>query len=99
MGQDVKFDVPKFDGKFEGDGFMDWLCRVIIIFSYKRFENLKSVMLIEAKLTKVAVAETESQKWWKERYFVNVGVDCGLTIAGFYYVCFSFSDGSINGFY
>jgi glucose-induced degradation protein 4 len=23
---------------------------------------------------------------WKEQYFVNVGVDCGLTIAGFYYV-------------
>ncbi|WOL04730.1 hypothetical protein Cni_G13452 [Canna indica] len=36
---------------------------------------------------------------WKEQYFVNVGIDCGLTIAGFYYVCFSFSDGSINGFY
>ncbi|KAK2657820.1 hypothetical protein Ddye_010872 [Dipteronia dyeriana] len=25
--------------------------------------------------------------------------DCGLTIAGFYYVCFSCIDGSINGFY
>ncbi|KAL9264867.1 Glucose-induced degradation protein 4-like protein [Drosera capensis] len=36
---------------------------------------------------------------WKEQYFVNVGADCGLTIAGFYYVCFSCSDGSINGFY
>uniref|UniRef100_A0A7N0VEA7 Glucose-induced degradation protein 4 homolog n=1 Tax=Kalanchoe fedtschenkoi TaxID=63787 RepID=A0A7N0VEA7_KALFE len=36
---------------------------------------------------------------WKEQYFVNVGYDCGLTIAGFYYVCFSCSDGSINGFY
>lgn len=36
---------------------------------------------------------------WKEQYFVNVGTDCGLTIAGFYYVCFSCSDGSINGYY
>lgn len=36
---------------------------------------------------------------WKEQYFVNVGTDCGLTIAGFYYVCFSCTDGSINGFY
>ncbi|MQL79261.1 hypothetical protein Taro_011690 [Colocasia esculenta] len=36
---------------------------------------------------------------WKEQYFVNVSVDCGLTIAGFYYVCFSCIDGSINGFY
>lgn len=30
---------------------------------------------------------------------MNVGTDCGLTIAGFYYVCFSCSDGSVNGFY
>ncbi|CAN0906797.1 Putative cyclin-D7-1 [Linum grandiflorum] len=36
---------------------------------------------------------------WKEQYFVNVGTDCGLTIAGFYYVCFSCADGSIHGFY
>lgn len=36
---------------------------------------------------------------WKEQYFVNVGKDCGLTIAGFYYVCFSCQDGSINGYY
>ncbi|GJT21477.1 inter-alpha-trypsin inhibitor heavy chain-related protein [Tanacetum coccineum] len=36
---------------------------------------------------------------WKEQYFVNVGSDCGLIIAGFYYVCFSFVDGSINGYY
>ncbi|KAL9256346.1 Glucose-induced degradation protein 4-like protein, partial [Drosera capensis] len=36
---------------------------------------------------------------WKEQYFVNVGADCGLTIAGFYYVCFSCGDGSINGYY
>eukprot|EP00249_Psilotum_nudum_P007387 c20520_g1_i2 orf=184-777(+) len=36
---------------------------------------------------------------WKEKFFVNVGADCGLTIAGFYYVCFSRSDGSVNGFY
>ncbi|CAI9287546.1 hypothetical protein Lser_V15G26005 [Lactuca serriola] len=36
---------------------------------------------------------------WKEQYFVNVGADCGLTIAGFYYVCFSCVDGSINGYY
>ncbi|CAI0471865.1 unnamed protein product [Linum tenue] len=36
---------------------------------------------------------------WKEQYFVNVGTDCGLTIAGFYYVCFSCADVTINGFY
>ena len=31
---------------------------------------------------------------WKEKCFINVGPDCGLTIAGFYYVCFSKLDGS-----
>jgi hypothetical protein len=36
---------------------------------------------------------------WKEKFFVNVGAECGLTIAGFYYVCFSRSDGSVHGFY
>ncbi len=39
------------------------------------------------------------QQRWKEKFFVNVGTDCGLTIAGFYYVCFSRSDGSVHGFY
>ncbi len=36
---------------------------------------------------------------WKERCFVNVSADCGLTIAGFYYICLSRADGVINGFY
>jgi hypothetical protein len=36
---------------------------------------------------------------WKEKFFVNVGPDCGLTIAGFYYLCFSRMDGTIHGFY
>lgn len=36
---------------------------------------------------------------WKEKFFVNVGPDCGLTIAGFYYVCLSRGDGAISGFY
>mmetsp|Transcript_25087 Transcript_25087/g.47412 ORF Transcript_25087/g.47412 Transcript_25087/m.47412 type:complete len:253 (-) Transcript_25087:370-1128(-) len=36
---------------------------------------------------------------WKEKCFINVGPDCGLTIAGFYYVCFTRADGSLEGFY
>ncbi|XP_024525079.1 glucose-induced degradation protein 4 homolog isoform X2 [Selaginella moellendorffii] len=36
---------------------------------------------------------------WKEKFFVNVGADCGLTIAGFYYVCFSRNNGAVQGFY
>ena len=36
---------------------------------------------------------------WKERCFVNAGNECGLTIAGFYYVCLSRKSGKIVGFY
>ncbi|KAL3137890.1 hypothetical protein ABBQ38_005142 [Trebouxia sp. C0009 RCD-2024] len=36
---------------------------------------------------------------WKEKNFVNVGDDCGLTIAGFYYICISRQTGTIEGFY
>eukprot|EP00850_Spirogloea_muscicola_P007785 SM000040S14797 [mRNA] locus=s40:378816:380886:- [translate_table: standard] len=36
---------------------------------------------------------------WKEKFFVNVGSECGLTIAGFYYVCLAREDGAIHGFY
>ena len=33
---------------------------------------------------------------WKEQFFVNVSADCGLTIAGFYYVCFDRELGTIE---
>eukprot|EP00736_Rhodelphis_marinus_P008230 Rmarinus@m.17196 len=36
---------------------------------------------------------------WKEKFFVNVEQDCGLTIAGFYYVCLERSTGKITGYY
>jgi len=36
---------------------------------------------------------------WKEKFFVNVGPECGLTIAGFYYVCLDRRTGEIEGFY
>lgn len=36
---------------------------------------------------------------WKEQFFVNVSPDCGLTIAGFYYVCFDRHLGTIEGYY
>ena len=34
---------------------------------------------------------------WKEQCFVNASVDCGLTIAGFYYVCLSRQTGDVDG--
>ncbi|KAK4525425.1 hypothetical protein GAYE_SCF12G3333 [Galdieria yellowstonensis] len=36
---------------------------------------------------------------WKERYFVNVPHNCGLTIAGFYYVCMNRITGETQGYY
>ena len=36
---------------------------------------------------------------WKEKCFVNVGSDCGLTIAGFYYVCYDRRTGVLDGYY
>jgi hypothetical protein len=36
---------------------------------------------------------------WKETAFLNCGPDCGLTIAGFYYVCLSRADGAVSGYY
>lgn len=36
---------------------------------------------------------------WKEKFFVNVGPDCGLTIAGFYYICLVRSSGEVKGYY
>ena len=36
---------------------------------------------------------------WKEQAFVDAKEDCGLTITGFYYICLSRLDGSIQGLY
>lgn len=34
---------------------------------------------------------------WKEQCFLNTGEDCGLTIAGFYYICMSRRTGEVHG--
>ena len=34
---------------------------------------------------------------WKEQCFLNTGEDCGLTIAGFYYICMSRKTGEVHG--
>lgn len=36
---------------------------------------------------------------WKEIFFVSPGEDCGLTIAGFYYVCMDRITGAVLGYY
>mmetsp|Transcript_31669 Transcript_31669/g.70419 ORF Transcript_31669/g.70419 Transcript_31669/m.70419 type:complete len:301 (+) Transcript_31669:177-1079(+) len=36
---------------------------------------------------------------WKEAFFVNNNESCGLTIAGFYYVCLERQTGKLHGYY
>ncbi|CAL5221407.1 g3592 [Coccomyxa viridis] len=36
---------------------------------------------------------------WKEQAFAKSGDDCGLTIAGFYYICLCRQTGDVEGFY
>lgn len=34
---------------------------------------------------------------WKEQAFAKAGDDCGLTIAGFYYICLCRQTGDVEG--
>jgi len=34
---------------------------------------------------------------WKEQAFSKLGDDCGLTIAGFYYICLCRQTGDVEG--
>lgn len=35
---------------------------------------------------------------WKEMFFMNADEESGLTIAGFYYICFCRSTGKVSGY-
>ena len=39
----MKVDVPEFDGKTQGDTFLDWLFTVERIFEFKEFAEEKKV--------------------------------------------------------
>jgi len=36
---------------------------------------------------------------WKEKCFVNTEPNCGLSIAGFYYVCFNRENSTFEAYY
>ncbi|KAF6157609.1 hypothetical protein GIB67_037182 [Kingdonia uniflora] len=58
VGQDVKLNIPEFDGKVDANGFMEWLNKVDRILMYKRYGDPKSIILLETKLTEYAL------NWW-----------------------------------
>ncbi|KAF6137966.1 hypothetical protein GIB67_041839 [Kingdonia uniflora] len=49
--RDVKSNIPEFDGKTDGDGFIDWLNRVDRVSAFKRCGDPRAVTLMEMKLT------------------------------------------------
>ncbi|KAF6138196.1 hypothetical protein GIB67_011036 [Kingdonia uniflora] len=55
---DVDLKVPEFTGKSDADAFIEWLDKVECIFNYKKYGDLKQVMIIESRLTGFALI------WW-----------------------------------
>ncbi|KAF6172527.1 hypothetical protein GIB67_007040 [Kingdonia uniflora] len=53
LNSDVKINVPEFDGKFDGDGFIDWLNMVDKMLAFKKYTGQRAVTLVETKETKL----------------------------------------------
>ncbi|KAF6152721.1 hypothetical protein GIB67_021381 [Kingdonia uniflora] len=51
MNQDVKINVPEFDGKTDGDRFIDWFNQIDRVLAFKCYGDPRAVTLIETKLT------------------------------------------------
>ena len=56
---DVRLDIPDFDGKMQGDAFLDWLYTVERIFEFKEFSEKRKVKLVAIKLKGYASI------WWE----------------------------------
>jgi len=56
---DVKVDIPDFEGKLHPDEFVDWLQTVERVFEYKEIHKEKKVKIIAVKLKKHASI------WWE----------------------------------
>lgn len=46
----AKVEAPEFDGKAQGDAFLEWLITVEHIFKFKDYSEEKKVKLVEIKL-------------------------------------------------
>nr|GEU29592.1 hypothetical protein [Tanacetum cinerariifolium] len=55
---DVKVDIPEYDGKLDPDEFVEWLCTVERVFDYKQTIEDNKVKIVALKLQKYA------STWW-----------------------------------
>ncbi|XP_057248316.1 uncharacterized protein LOC130590268 [Beta vulgaris subsp. vulgaris] len=55
---DIKVDIPDYDGRLDADGFIEWLRTVERVFDYKQVPEEKRVKLVALKLRKYA------STWW-----------------------------------
>ena len=56
---DVKVDIPEFEGKMNGDVFLDWLYTVDRVFDYKELLDERKVKLVAIKL------RGYTSLWWE----------------------------------
>ena len=56
---DMKVELPEFDGKMQGDAFLDWLYTVERIFEFKEFSEERNVKLVAIRLKGYA------SLWWE----------------------------------
>ncbi|XP_070034692.1 uncharacterized protein [Nicotiana tomentosiformis] len=64
---DVKVDVPDFDGKAQGDAFMEWLLTVERIFEFKNYSEEKKVKITAIKFKGYASLWWDNLKQERER--------------------------------
>ena len=57
---DIKVDIPEFEGRIQGDEFIDWLNTVERVFDYKDVSDGQKVKLVAIKLKKHASI------WWEQ---------------------------------
>ncbi|XP_070038225.1 uncharacterized protein [Nicotiana tomentosiformis] len=56
---DIKHEIPEYDGKSQGDEFIDWLITIERVFDYKEYSDEKNVKLVAINLRGYA------SLWWE----------------------------------
>lgn len=56
---DIKVDIPEFEGKQDGDVFLDWLYTVERVFDFKEYSDERKVKLVAIKMKGYAFL------WWE----------------------------------
>jgi retrotransposon gag protein len=60
-GDDLKVDIPEFEGRLDGDEFLEWLRTVERTFDYKNTDEDRKVKIVALKLRKYA------STWWASK--------------------------------